>query len=224
MNIAQQIRKALKDVGGRLSLAQMADANSWDADDRRQAGKTVHQMKTRGELDAVIEDGRASYGLVADFEPGRPGPKAQTHDAKAATPTPAFGTIGDLRKPGKGVRQAARETIARAERTESAASETNPPVPETKAGKSETPEATPEPPCGPVRDRAAEERWVNAQIAARRAVAPDFDLSKRIDVIHEDINDALADAIKHGHAKELLTQLHIALGAMNRAGRAYPRS
>jgi len=68
-SIVQQIRDSLRDSGERLTLAQLADANDWDGIARNYAAKQLFVIKTRGEIDSQLEEGKPAYALVAGYAP-----------------------------------------------------------------------------------------------------------------------------------------------------------
>jgi hypothetical protein len=69
MTINDQIRKTLRYAGEPLTLDQLAEANNWDADDKRQAGKNLCVLRKNGEVETSMSEGRVCYGLVAGYKP-----------------------------------------------------------------------------------------------------------------------------------------------------------
>jgi hypothetical protein len=68
MTLSDQIRNALRECGGPMSLAQLAEANGWDQADRSQAGKNLYNMKQSSEVLTEVADGKVHYRLNMAFK------------------------------------------------------------------------------------------------------------------------------------------------------------
>lgn len=66
--LSDQIRNTLRDCGEPMSLAQLADANSWDQADRAQAGKNLYNLKKSGEVLTEVAEGKVHYRLDPTFK------------------------------------------------------------------------------------------------------------------------------------------------------------
>jgi NTP pyrophosphatase (non-canonical NTP hydrolase) len=75
MNISEQIRKTLRDCGEPMTLAQIADAADFDADEKKQASKNLYNMKIAGEVVTHVAEERVHFALAAGYTPKRT-PKA----------------------------------------------------------------------------------------------------------------------------------------------------
>lgn len=95
MNISDQIRKVLRDCGEPMTVAQMADANDWDSDERKQASKNLYNMKTAGEVVTHVAEEKVHYALAAGYAPKR-APKA---DAVVAAMRVAAQSVAAAIKP-----------------------------------------------------------------------------------------------------------------------------
>jgi hypothetical protein len=79
-SVAQQVRDSLKDAGGALSMAQLTDANGWDAAEKASAYTAIASLRKQGLVETVVEDGTPCHRLID----GNSKPKAKPPTAKKA--------------------------------------------------------------------------------------------------------------------------------------------
>lgn len=66
MNINNTIRNTLK-AAGAMSVEELADANSWDVEQRNHASRNIYSMRKTGELRVVVGSGNKRYELVPGY-------------------------------------------------------------------------------------------------------------------------------------------------------------
>ena len=92
MSISDQIRKALRECGEPMSIADIANALSWDKATKDQAHTLAGQMRRRGELTSKLEEGKAVFAIVDSYVPvrrhagGRPKKTIESKTEKAVAP------------------------------------------------------------------------------------------------------------------------------------------
>jgi hypothetical protein len=92
-----------------MTLAELADANSWDKDDRAQAGKNLYNLKTSGELLAEVAEGKVHYRLNPAFERFKKTRGKEAPPVVVKTPTPPPPKADD----DPPARRVAKETLAK---------------------------------------------------------------------------------------------------------------
>jgi hypothetical protein len=126
MTINDQIRKSLRDGGTPLNLDQLADANGWSPDERKQAGKNLRAMRKNGEVETALSEGRVCYGLVAGFKskhnrgPGihfgkTDGGRSPARETFSAQAKAAAASIAELDAPAADLRVSARAVVKKTE-------------------------------------------------------------------------------------------------------------
>lgn len=69
MSLNEKMRATLRQCGEPMSMEQLADANGFTADEKKQACKNLYAMKNKGEIKTSVAEGRVHYELVSGFVP-----------------------------------------------------------------------------------------------------------------------------------------------------------
>lgn len=193
MNTYDQIRSALAKCE-RMTMDQLADANDWDSETRRKAYIKIAQMKSKGEISSNVEDGKVGYSLIPTYVKGTGGRKPG--------PQIHVGRADKSPKPAAALPVAAQRASSNTKAVTALLSDV------LRAAEKPAPVVHP-------MQRESD------QLTGR--TRSDFDLGTRIDVVVEDIQALLTDALDADHGRELVKQLVAANHALNRAARLYPR-